>query len=142
MFSVLGKLKDSCYEGNQLTDAGSDCVAHMAEDVEDASIVVSRSMIWSFILNIPFTFGAVIFYLFCMPSVTDALADPTGFPFIYVFQQAIGSVRGTTGMTVVILLLITMITISAVASTSRQTFALARDNALPFWLLAWTGKLR
>ena len=114
-------------------------VAHMAEEVKGASIVVPRSMIWFFILNIPFTFGTVISYLFCMPSVTDALADPTGFPFIYVFQQATDSVRGTTGMTVVILLLITMITISAMASTSRQTFAFARDGGLPFG--TWLGQV-
>lgn len=114
-------------------------MAHMAEEVEDAGIVVPRSMVWSFILNIPFTFGMVISYLYCMPSVADAVSDPTGFPFIYVFRQATGTVGGTTGMTVVILFLIIMITISAMASTSRQTFAFARDNGLPFGF--WLGKV-
>lgn len=108
----------------------------MAEEVENASTVVPRAMVWSFTLNIPFTFGMVISYLFCMPSVEDALSDPTGFPFIYVFRQATGTSGGTLGMTVVILLLLIMITISSLASTSRQTFAFARDNGLPFsrWL--------
>lgn len=115
-----------------LTLTGSDSVAHMAEEVEDAGVVVPRAMVWSFIINIPFTFAMVISYLFCMPSVEDAVSDPTGFPFIYVFRQATGTSGGTLGMTVVILFLITMITISAMASTSRQTFAFARDNGLPF----------
>lgn len=26
--------------------------------------------------------GMVVSYLFCMPSVADAVEDPTGFPFI------------------------------------------------------------
>ncbi|KAK4495085.1 hypothetical protein PRZ48_013412 [Zasmidium cellare] len=116
---------------------GSDSVAHMAEEVEDAGRVVPRSMVWSFILNIPFTFGMVISYLFCMDSIGDALEDPTGYPFIYVFRQATSSRGGTTGMTVVILFLLIMITISAMASTSRQTFAFARDNGLPF--SSWLG---
>jgi amino acid transporter len=115
---------------------GSDSVAHMAEEIEDAGIIVPKSMVWTFLLNVPFTFGLLLTYLFCIGDVTQAIASPTGFPFIYVFQNATGTVGGTTGMTIVILLLLIMITISSMASTSRQTFAFARDNGLPFskWL--------
>lgn len=80
-------------------------------------------MTWSFLVNIPPTFGLLLTYLFCMPSVQDAVNDPSGCPFLYVFRQATGSLAGTTGLGVVILVLLTMITISAAASTSRQTFA-------------------
>jgi choline transport protein len=118
---------------------GSDSVAHMAEEVEEAGRIVPRSMIWSFVLNIPFTFCMVISYLYCIMSLDDALSDPTGYPFIYVFRQATGSNSGTTGMTVVILLLLIMITISSMASTSRQTFAFARDHGLPF--STWLGNV-
>jgi choline transport protein len=115
---------------------GSDSVAHMAEEIEDAGIIVPKSMVWTFLLNVPFTFGLLLTYLFCIGDVTQAIASPTGFPFMYVFQNATGTVGGTTGMTIVILLLLIMITISSMASTSRQTFAFARDNGLPFskWL--------
>lgn len=34
---------------------GSDSVAHMSEEVSDASLIVPRSMIWSFLGNVPFT---------------------------------------------------------------------------------------
>ena len=116
----------------------------MAEEVGDAAIVVPKAMIWSFAINIPFTFGMVISYLYCLKSIPDALSDPTGFPFIYVFRQATGSAGGTTGLTVVILILITMITTSAMASTSRQTFAFARDRGLPLggWIGAVNERLR
>jgi choline transport protein len=118
---------------------GSDSVAHMAEEVKEAGTIVPRAMVWAYLLNIPFTFGMVISYLYCMPSIADAVSDPTGFPFIYVFRQATRSAGGTTGMAVVMLFLITMITISAFASTSRQTFAFARDNGLPF--SNWLGRV-
>ncbi|OAA51580.1 Amino acid/polyamine transporter I [Metarhizium rileyi] len=115
---------------------GSDSVAHMAEEIKDAGIVVPRSMVWSFILNVPLTFGLLLTYLFCIGDVQEALSSKTGFPFIYVFHNATGSTKATTGLTVVVLVLLTMITISSLASTSRQTFAFARDNGLPFarWL--------
>jgi choline transport protein len=116
---------------------GSDSVAHMAEEIEDAGLIVPKSMVWTFLLNVPFTFGLLITYLFCIGNIDDAIASPTGFPFMYVFQNATGSVGGATGMTIVVLLLLIMITISSMASTSRQTFAFARDNGLPF--SAWLG---
>ncbi|KYK58763.1 amino acid transporter [Drechmeria coniospora] len=118
---------------------GSDSVAHMAEEIRDASIVVPKSMVWSFLLNMPFTFGLLLTFLFCIGNVEEALATPTGFPFIYVFQNATGSVGGATGLTIVVLVLLIMVTISSLASTSRQTFAFARDNGLPF--SEWLGRV-
>ena len=38
----------------------SDSVAHMAEEVKDAATIVPRSMIWSYLLYVPFTLGMVI----------------------------------------------------------------------------------
>lgn len=115
---------------------GSDSVAHMAEEVQESARNVPRAMVWSFVVNIPPTMGLLLTYLFCMPSVADALTDPSGYPFIYVFRQATNSHGGTIGLSVVILFLLLMITISSAASTSRQTFAFARDHGLPFsgWL--------
>ena len=82
------------------------------------------------------TFGLLITYLFCIGNISDAIASPTGYPFIYVFQNSTGSVAGATGLTSVILILLIVITISSYASTSRQLFAFARDNGMPFsrWL--------
>ncbi|KAJ4144377.1 hypothetical protein LMH87_003261 [Akanthomyces muscarius] len=115
---------------------GSDSVAHMSEEIEDAGIIVPRAMVWSFLLNVPFTFGLLLTYLFSIGNVEEALKDKTGFPFMYVFRESTGSVRGATGLTIVVLILLIMVTISSLASTSRQTFAFARDNGLPFskWL--------
>lgn len=108
----------------------------MSEEIENAGVVVPRSMVWSFLLNLPFAFGLLLTYLFCMVDIDDALSSPTGYPFIYLFQTATGSTVASTILSVVVLVLLIMITISCVASTSRQTFAFARDDGLPFsnWL--------
>lgn len=58
-----------------------------------------------------------------MDDVKAAVSHPSGYPFLYVFERATGSVNGTIGLGVVMLILLTMITVSAAASTSRQTFA-------------------
>jgi amino acid transporter len=70
-------------------------------------------------------------YLFSIENVTDALNDPSGYPFIYVLGTAV-SKAGVNGITILILLLVIFANISWNASTARQTFAFARDNGLPF----------
>ena len=52
---------------------GSDSVAHMSEEIEDAGIIVPRAMVWSFLLNVPFTFGLLLTYLFSIGNVEEAL---------------------------------------------------------------------
>ncbi|KAF4553394.1 Amino acid permease-like protein 8 [Elsinoe fawcettii] len=118
---------------------GSDSVAHMSEEVLDAGVIVPKSMIWAFFLNIPFTFLLLITYLFCIGNVEEALTSTTGYPFVYVFQNAIGSVSGTTGLVIVVEILLLMITASVIASASRQTFAFARDRGMP--ASSWLGKV-
>ncbi|KNG84805.1 amino acid transporter [Aspergillus nomiae NRRL 13137] len=119
------------------TVMGSDSVAHMSEEIENAGATVPQSMILSFFLNMPFAIGSVLTYLFIMPNVQEALDSPTGLPFIHVFSEATKNATGASILLVVILLLFFMITISCIASASRQTFAFARDNGLPF--SAWLG---
>jgi choline transport protein len=103
----------------------------MTEEVKDASLNVPTAMVWSFVLNGMLGLFFIISYLFCLPSVEDALNDPTGFPFLYVFRQAL-SIGGVNALTFVILILAIASNIAFNASTSRQTFAFARDNGLPF----------
>lgn len=76
-------------------------------------------------------------YLFCIGDTSQALTSTTGFPFIYVIENAVGSAGGTTGIVIVVEVLLLMITASVIASASRQTFAFARDNGLPF--SRWMG---
>jgi amino acid transporter len=78
----------------------------------------------------------LITYLFSIESVDDALADPSGYPFIYVFRTAV-STSGVNGLTILVLIIVIAANISFNASTARQTFAFARDKGLPF--SKWIG---
>lgn len=74
----------------------------------------------------------LITYAFCVQDIDLVLKDKTGFPFISVFLHATGSVKATTAMTSLMLVLQACAAISNVATTSRQVYAFARDGGVPF----------
>lgn len=108
----------------------------MAEEVRDAGRYVPMSIFWSYVGNGIIAVIFLITYLFSIDSVDNALADPSGYPFIYVFSTAV-STPGVNGLTSMVLILVIAANISFNASTARQTFAFARDNGLPF--SKWIG---
>ncbi|KAL8854448.1 MAG: hypothetical protein Q9221_000718 [Calogaya cf. arnoldii] len=116
--------------------ACSDATAHMAEEVEDASRSVPIPMVWSYLLNAAMGLTLLTIYLFAIPSIADALNDPSTYPFIYVFRNALPT-SGVNGLTSIILVLVIASNISFNAATSRQTSSFARDKGLPF--SAWIG---
>lgn len=103
-----------------------------AEEIKDASRVLPLGMVWTLILNGTTGFVMLITYTFCLGDIDKLIETETGFPFIQVFLNATNSVGGATGMTVIIMVLQFCAAISNVATTSRQLYAFARDNGLPF----------
>ncbi|KAL1864671.1 hypothetical protein Plec18167_009671 [Paecilomyces lecythidis] len=110
---------------------GSDATAHMSEEVRDASRYVPIAITWGYIGNGLLALVLLITFEFAIPSLEDALNDPSGFPFIYVFGNAV-SVAGINGLTAIILIPVIFSNILFNASTARQTYAFARDKGLPF----------
>jgi len=107
----------------------------MSEEVRDAGRYVPISLFWSYIGNGAMAIVLLITYLFSIDNIENALEDPTGYPFIYVFKNAVNT-TGVNALTILVLILIIAANISFNASTARQTFAFARDKGLPFskWL--------
>ena len=110
----------------------------MAEEVKNAGINVPRAMVWSYFGNGIIALVFLITYLFSIPSVDDALDDASGFPFIYVFSNAVNT-AGVNALTILVLVLVIFSNVDFNASTSRQTFAFARDKGLP--LYSWIAKV-
>jgi len=86
-------------------------------------------MFWSYMLNIPLAFAMLLVFLFAVTDVATATTE--AFPFVWVLQNSL-STAGATAITALMFVLVFMIEISCYASTSRQTFAFARDDGLPF----------
>lgn len=121
----------------------SDAAAHMSEEVKDAGIVVPRAIICSYVVNGLMGLILLISYLFCIPSIDDALGDATGYPFLYVFRSSM-STGAVNALTTVVLLLVISSNIDFGTSASRQAYAFARDNGLPFssWISSVHPKLQ
>src|SRR5215469_4107433 len=79
----------------------SDSAAHLAEEVKTASKSVPRAMIWSFFSNSLVGFIVLISFIFALPDLNAALSSPTGFAFLYVFQQA--TYKGAIPLIIIIL---------------------------------------
>ncbi len=69
-----------------------------AEEIEHASSVIPRSMCYSVLINGALGFAMCIVLLFCLGDINAALATPTGFPFIEVYKNGVGSAIGGTAM--------------------------------------------
>lgn len=69
-----------------------------AEEIENAAIIIPRSMCASVIINGFLGLGMLIAVLFCLGNLENALTTPTGFPFIEIFRQATNSTSGGTVM--------------------------------------------
>ncbi|CAG7953586.1 unnamed protein product [Penicillium nalgiovense] len=115
----------------------SDACAHMSEEIKDAGRNVPRAMAWGYFINGIMAAILLVAYLSATPSVVDSLNDVTGFPFLYVFKQATNT--AVNGLTAIILLPVIFSNIMFNASTSRQTWAFARDKGLP--CSRWISKI-
>jgi choline transport protein len=86
-------------------------------------------MFWSYMLNIPLAFAMLLVIAFAMTDVGTATTE--AFPFIWVLSNSL-SVAGAQAITAIMFILVFMIDTSCFASTSRQLFAFARDDGMPF----------
>ncbi|KAF2650111.1 amino acid transporter [Lophiostoma macrostomum CBS 122681] len=116
----------------------SDAAAHMSEETKDAGKTVPRAMLGSYLLNGALGLVFLITYMYMMTDVDAATGDSnlTGYPHIWVFSQAV-SPGGVIALNVIPTVLIFAGTLSFNLSTSRQTWAFARDKGLPF--SSWLG---
>jgi choline transport protein len=111
---------------------GYDGACHMAEEVANASSNVPKAMISTVCINGALGLATYIFILYCFGNPEETLGTPFGLPFIQIFQTALQSQAATTALTCLLISLYTFATFNFVASASRQAWAFARDNGLPY----------
>jgi choline transport protein len=73
----------------------------------------------------------LIAILYCIGSIPAALSTPTGYPFIEILTQGTSSIAGGTTLSAAVVSMFICATLSVLASSSRQLWAFARDNAVP-----------
>ena len=110
--------------------AGVDGVVHMSEETHCASVNIPYAMIWSVVINGIAGFGYILTILYAITDITEVLTvgNTTGFPILGVFQQATNNPHAATAMLCAVVIISTMALFGVQASTSRLTWAFARDQ--------------
>lgn len=103
----------------------------MSEEVQQASSSVPKVMLAVLVINFLETMITVITIGYHLPDVPTALNDPTTYPTVHVLMQSM-SLPWVNVLLVVMCVLLTLGNVSYLAAVSRDLFAFARDNGLPF----------
>ena len=106
-------------------------MAHMGEETRIARFAVPRAMFWSICINGALAFAMAIIFLFTLGDVEDILESP--YAVVTIFLSA---TKSSTFASVLVGITQTMgisVSLGSVASTSRLTWAWARDGALPLY---------
>ncbi|ORY15045.1 choline transport protein [Clohesyomyces aquaticus] len=119
--------------GPSFSILGADSAVHMSEEIHSPAKNVPRAMVFSILLNGGLGLGMLIATMFCLGNGKAALDSPTGYPFMEIFVQAVGSLPGALTMACLIAILNICATISFIATASRMTWAFARDRGIPGW---------
>lgn len=126
---MIGQIPATSYQ------VGIDAAAHMSEEVRNASTAVPRAMMLTYLLNFVLLMPMIITACYHLTDLDAALADDTTYPFVWVLKQAM-STAWVTGMIVLVVVILIGSNITFVTATSRDLYAFARDDGLPFsgWL--------
>ncbi|KAL8823379.1 MAG: hypothetical protein Q9191_005907 [Dirinaria sp. TL-2023a] len=124
MIGILGML---------WTFSGADSAIHMSEEIENAPLVVPRSILTTYVLNGILGFAMLIAVLYSIGDVDAALASPTDYPFMQILFTATNSAGGAITMTAIIAVMEICATTSSLAAASRQFWSFSRDHGVPGW---------
>jgi len=100
--------------------------------VSNAAINIPRAICGSMIFNGLLGFAMMLTVLFCIGDLETVVGTKTGFPFIQVFYDSVGSIAGATAMAAVVLALTWACAIGITTTASRMTWSFARDRGTPF----------
>ncbi|KAF2722515.1 putative GABA permease [Polychaeton citri CBS 116435] len=117
----------------------SDSAAHMAEETQHAAVIIPRAMVWSYGITGLLDFIVLLAVCFTWIAPDIYANPPSGYAFLEQFTTATGSAEGAITLTSIMLVLIGLSVTNFMASTSRQIFAFARDEGLPF--SRWVSKV-
>ena len=118
---------------------GFDAVAHMIEEIPNASIEGPKIMIYCQYIGISTGFIFLLVLLFVSGGASNAsliIESPAG-PLLEIFYLATSSKAGAVCLLMFPLICFVFAGIAVLTTSSRMTFAFARDGGLPASRLWW-----
>ena len=116
-----------------ITNRGLPSVRKLSEEIQNAAVIVARSIMFSIFINGLLRFGMILSLLFIFTDVDAALKSPTGYPFMEIFLQVTRSIIGAAIMVSIILVMQIFANVGILTTCSRMFWSFARDRGLPGW---------
>ena len=110
---------------------GFDAVAHMIEEIPSPTTEGPKIMIYCVAIGLFTGFVFLSVLLFVLKDV-DAVIESTAGPVLQIFYDATGNKAGSICLLMFPLICLLFATISIMTTSSRMTYAFARDGGLPF----------
>jgi choline transport protein len=100
-------------------------------------------MIGIYVVNMVFTFASWLVLCFALPDVPAALEHASTYPVIYIMEQST-SPGWITVELVMIIALVLFANVCYITAVSRDLWAFARDNGVPFspWIYKVSAELK
>ena len=131
---TVSTVREIYLEGRMLTIKA----VHMAEEVKSASNTLPKILLSGLAVNFVQVFLTTVTMAYHLPDLKPALEDSSTYPAIYIFKQSMSRVWLTCVLALTCLTLMVG-NMSWLAAVSRDLFAFARDNGLPF--SSWICKI-
>ncbi|KAM3414001.1 hypothetical protein BST61_g10665 [Cercospora zeina] len=111
---------------------GYDAAAHLSEELPQPSKYVPIAMPGSIIINGIMGLIYCIILIFCLGDLSQLLGSPTGFPLVQLYYNVTANHTGAIFLTLCHAFIAVAANSSGLTSTSRTSWAFARDRAFPF----------
>ena len=100
--------------------------------MRDAGTTIPRTLMITACVNFCLGLVMVITVGYTVGDAESVLASSTGFPIIQMLYNATGNVPATNFLIALIIIALTSSVIAEISTSSRQLWAFARDNGVPF----------
>lgn len=110
---------------------GYDATAHMIEEIPNAAVEGPKIMVYCVAIGVFTGFVFLSSLLFVSGPIEQVIESPAG-PLGYIIFHATGSRAGTVCLLIFPLVCLLFAAISIMTTSSRMTYAFARDGGLPF----------
>lgn len=84
----------------------SDSAVHLAEELKDASYILPRAMVAAAVINYVLGFTMTITFMFNLGSITKAVNDPTGQPWVAVILRITHSRAAAIVLTILMIFMV------------------------------------
>ncbi|OOF98668.1 hypothetical protein ASPCADRAFT_394077 [Aspergillus carbonarius ITEM 5010] len=120
-------------QGTAVAFVGMDGAIHMAEEVENSSMVVPQSMLLAILINGALGFAMLLTILLKSGDIQALLDSDTKYPFMFVLENSTQSKSAAIILSSMLAVLTACAGLSTLASGSRMLWSFSREKGIPGW---------